>query len=119
MSSIQKAVSVLSSILNYAYQTLTLSTTNITTMPHITIKEEINQRVVYYLLDCSAIANFISKSFVKKLNLIPIFRLNELVRGLDGKILSNTPYTYTTYSTLFKEYLLRTYLLEPQQADIK
>jgi len=88
-------------------------------MPHITIKEEINQRIVHYLLDCSAIANFISKSFVKKLNLIPIFRLNEPVRGLNGKILSNTPYTYTTYSTLFKEYLLRIHLLEPQQADIK
>jgi len=101
---------------NYTYQTLTSSTTNVTTILHITVKEEINQRIVHYLLDCSTTANFHSKSFAKKLNLIPISRLNELVRGLDDKILSNI---YTTYGILFKEYLSRTHLLEPQQTDIK
>ena len=30
-----------------------------------------------------------------------------------------SPYIYTTYGILFKEYLSRTHLLEPQQTDIK
>jgi len=69
----------------------TPSPTNVITIPHITVKGEINQRIIYYLLDCSATANFISKSFSKKLNLIPISKLNEPVRGLGGKILFNAP----------------------------
>ena len=89
MSSTQKTIPVLSSMPNYTCQTLTLSITNVTTIPHMTVKGEINQRIVHYLLNCSATANFISKSFAKKLNLIPISRLNKPVRELGGKILSN------------------------------
>ena len=92
---------MLSSMPNYTYQTLTSSTTNVTTILHITLKGEINQRIVHYLLDCSTTANFHSKSFVKKLNLIPTSRLNEPVRGLDDKILSNIPlYIYHLWYTL-------------------
>ena len=89
MSSTQKTIPVLSSMPNHTCQTLTLSITNVTTIPHMTVKGEINQRIVHYLLNCSATANFISKSFAKKLNLIPISRLNKPVRELGGKILSN------------------------------
>jgi len=86
---------------NHTCQTLVPSTTNVTTIPYMAIKGEINQRIVHYLLDCSAITNFISKSFAKKLNLIPIFRLSEPVRGLDSKILSDAPlYIYHLQYTL-------------------
>ena len=79
----------------------TPSPTNVITIPHITVKGEINQRIIHYLLDCSATANFISKSFSKKLNLIPISKLNEPVRGLGSKILFNAPlYIYHLWYTL-------------------
>ena len=56
---------------------------DVITVPYLMINGKAINKVVYYLLDCGATANFISKNLAKVLNLKPVHWLNSSIRGLN------------------------------------
>ena len=69
--------------------------TNVITAPHLTVERKTINQTTCYLLDCGAMANFISKSFTKSLNLIPLCKYNRPVKSLDGRpMTTNSPLVY-------------------------
>jgi len=61
------------------------------TVSHLTLVGETINYVVHYFLDYGITANFISKTLVNFLQLVPISKLKDLIRSLDTKTMTKTP----------------------------
>ena len=61
---------------------------NIINSPYLLLKKGIIDQVIYYLFNCSMTTNFISQDLAKQLSLISISKVNNPVKGLDGKTIS-------------------------------
>jgi len=61
------------------------------TVSHLTLVGETINHVIHYFLDCDVITNFISKTLVNFLQLMPISELKDLIRSLDTKTMTKTP----------------------------